>query len=130
MEDKLILEPGATAEEIATAQHIVSLEKAALNLWFNGQTSGYDRLWSHKSFSYFDGVVTERIDAHEGLNEMLKSIEGKLFARDGYQFVQPRVQLFGDTAILTFQLYADTTLIDMKYTASRSIIRRQTASCA
>lgn len=115
MEEKLIHEPGATAEQIATAEHIVGLEKGALDLWFNGQTSGYSNLWSRESFSYFDGVVTERIDTHEGIEEMLKSIEGKLFAHGGYRFEHPRVQLFGDTAILTFQLYADTTLIDMKY---------------
>ena len=115
MENKLILEPSATPEQIKTAEHIVNLEKTALNLWFNGQTKGYYDLWSKESFSYFDGVVTKRIDSHKEIEEVLKSIEGKLFAPDGYKFENPRVQLFGDTAILTYQLYAETTLIDMKY---------------
>lgn len=115
MENKIIIEPGATAEEKATAQHIVNLEKEALDLWFNGQTSGYSRLWSRESFTYFDGVITKRIDSHQQIEEVLKTIEGKLFAPEGYRFENPRVQLFGDTAILTFQLYARTTLIDMQY---------------
>lgn len=115
MENKIIIDPGATAEEKATAQHIINLEKEALDLWFNGQTSGYSRLWSRESFSYFDGVITKRIDSHQQIEEVLKTIEGKLFAPEGYRFENPRVQLFGDTAILTFQLYAKTTLIDMQY---------------
>lgn len=115
MIDKIILENGATADDMATAEHIVSLEKQALDQWFNGQTLGYDKLWSRESFSYFDGAVTKRIDSHEQIEEVLKTIEGKLFAPEGYHFENPRVQLFGDTAVLTFQLYAKTTLIDMKY---------------
>lgn len=115
MEEKLILEPGAKMDELATARHIVNLEKSALELWFNGQTSGYANLWSRASFSYFDGVVSHRIDSYEQIEEVLKSIEGKLFAPEGYRFEHPRVQLFGDTAILTYQLYAKTTLIDMPY---------------
>ncbi len=115
MKDKIILENSATAYDMVTAEHIVSLEKQALDLWFNGQTSGYDKLWSRESFSYFDGAVTKRIDSHEQIEEVLKTIEGKLFAPEGYRFENPRVQLFGDTAILTYQLYAKTTLIDMQY---------------
>lgn len=115
MEAKLILENNPSSEDMTTAQHIVDLEKGALALWFNGQTSGYNRLWSRESFSYFDGAVTKRIDSHEEIEEVLKTIEGKLFAHGGYHFENPRVQLFGNTAILTYQLYADTTLIDMKY---------------
>lgn len=115
MDNKLILEPGATPEQIETAEHIVDLEKAALNLWFNGQTKGYSDLWSRESFSYFDGVVAQRIDSYNDIVKVLESIDGKLYAPDGYKFENPRVQLFGDTAILTYQLYAKTTLIDMKY---------------
>ena len=115
MGEKLILEPHATKEDIANANHIWELEKAALALWFNGQTSGYNNLWSRQSFSYFDGVVEKRIDSHEDIEKVLQTIEGKLFAPDGYLLENPRVQIFGDTAILTFQIFAKTTLIDMKY---------------
>lgn len=93
---------------------IIGLEKAALDKWFKGDTSGYDRLWSRRSFSYFDGVVTERVDSHAAIEEVLKNIEGKLFA-DSYDFRNPRVQFGTDMAVLTYQLYAQTTLIDMEY---------------
>ncbi len=103
-----------TKEEKELADHIIGLEKAALDKWFNGDTSGYDRLWSKRSFSYFDGVVTRRVDDHETIAETLKGIEGKLFA-DHYDFRCPRVQLGVDMAVLTYQLFAKTTLIDMEY---------------
>lgn len=115
MEEDIIFEANATSNDIETAHHIVELEKAALELWFNGQTSGYNNLWSRESFSYFDSVSSVRIDSHAKIEEVLQTIEGRLFAHDGYDFRNPRVQLFGNTAILTFQLFADTTLLDMRY---------------
>lgn len=103
-----------SAEEQALAQHIIGLERAALDKWFAGDTSGYERLWSKRSFTYFDAVVTECIDSHAAIAEFLKTIDGKLFA-DSYDFRHPRVQIGQDMAVLTYQLFAKTTLIDMEY---------------
>lgn len=114
MEDKLIYEPNPTDEELKIAQQIVALERAALDKWFKGDTSGYNELWSRDSFSYCDGAFTERIDDHKTIEDFLSKVQGKLFA-DSYKFCHPRVQIFGDTAILIYQLFADTTLIDMNY---------------
>lgn len=107
-------EQNYTEEERKLAQHIIGLEKSALDKWFNGDTSGYEQLWSKHSFSYFDAVVAERIDDHATIAEFLKTINGKLFA-DSYDFRKPRVQIGENMAVLTFQLFAKTTLIDMKY---------------
>lgn len=103
-----------TPEERALAQHIICLEKAALDKWFKGDTSGYEELWSKRSFTYFDGVVTERVDDHAIIAAFLRTIDGKLFA-DNYDFRSPRVQFGTDMAVLTYQLFANTTLIDMAY---------------
>lgn len=101
-------------EECLLAEYIIGLEKAALDKWFKGNTSGYESLWSKHSFSYFDAVVTERIDNHAAIAEFLKTIEGKLFA-DNYDFRNARVQSGQDMAVLTYQLFAKTNLIDMEY---------------
>ena len=90
------------------------MEKAALDRWFKGDTSGYKELWSKRSFSYFDAVVDKRVDDYAAIAKFLDSIEGKLFA-DSYDFRNPRVQLGQDMAVLTFQLFAKTTLLDMEY---------------
>lgn len=103
-----------TEEERKLAQHIIGLEKAALGKWFKGDTSGYEQLWSKRSFTYFDAVVEKRVDDHATIAEFLKTIDGKLFA-DSYDFRNPRVQIGKDMAVLTYQLFAKTTLIDMEY---------------
>lgn len=109
-----VYEQQYSESERELANHIISLEKAALEKWFHGDTSGYRELWSKKSFTYFDGANPHRVDDHETIAEFLKTIEGKLFA-DHYDFCCPRVQFGNDMALLTFQLYAKTTLIDMQY---------------
>lgn len=101
-------------QERQLAEHIIGLERAALDKWFKGDTSGYEQLWSKRSFTYFDGVVTERVEDHATIAAFLKTIDGKLFA-DSYDFRAPRVQMGSDMAVLTYQLFADTSLIDMAY---------------
>lgn len=103
-----------TPEERALAEHIIGLERAALDKWFKGDTSGYEQLWSKRSFTYFDGVVTQRIEDHDTIAAFLKTIDGKLFA-ESYDFRLPRVQFGQDMAVLTYQLFAKTSLIDMQY---------------
>lgn len=101
-------------EECQLAEYIIGLERAALDKWFNGDTSGYEQLWSKRSFTYFDSVSDNRIDDHETIAQFLKTVEGKLFAKS-YDFRVPRVQIGKDMAVLTYQLFADTTLINMAY---------------
>ena len=103
-----------TDEERRLAEELIALERGALDKWFNGDTSGYAALWSRRSFTYFDGVVAERVENHETIEAFLKMLDGKLFA-DSYDFRNPRVQAGNDMAVLTYQLFAKTTLLDMAY---------------
>ena len=114
MKEKPAYELNYTKEERQLAEHIIELEKSALDKWFNGDISGYEELWSKNSFTYFDAVVTERVDDHATIAKFLETIKGKLFA-DSYDFRSPRVQIGQDMAVLTFQIFAKTTLIDMEY---------------
>ncbi|HGF7495810.1 TPA: DUF4440 domain-containing protein [Vibrio cholerae] len=107
-------EQNYTTKERELANHLIELEKKALDKWFNGDVSGYLALWSERSFTYFDAVVTERVEDFETITEFLKSINGKLFA-DSYDFRNPRIQFGKDMAVLTYQLFAKTNLIDMEY---------------
>ena len=94
---------------------IITLEKDALNKWFKGDTSGYLNLWSQKNFTYFDSFMDHCVDTYEEIKKfVLGNVEGKLFA-DTYNFKDPRVQVNSDTAILTYQLFAETSLNDMRY---------------
>lgn len=95
-------------EEQQLAEYLIGLEKAALDKWFNGDTSGYEQLWSKRSFTYFDSVSDKRIDDHETIAQYLKTIDGKLFAPN-YDFRVPRVQIGKDMAVLTYQLLPTRT---------------------
>lgn len=103
-----------TSEERILADHLINLEKAALGKFFKGNPSGYADLWSKHSFTYFDALVTERTDDHDTVMTFLNSIEGKLFA-ESFEFRSPRVQAGKDMAVLTYQLFSKTNLIDMEY---------------
>ena len=112
--DLPLYEQSRTDKEIGLAGHVIALEKSALDKFFKGDTSGYATIWSRRSFTYFDALVTERTDDHETVAKFLKSIEGKVFA-DSYEFRNPRVQAVKDMAVLTYQLFAKTNVIDMEY---------------
>ncbi|WP_143462334.1 nuclear transport factor 2 family protein [Levilactobacillus enshiensis] len=104
-----------TNETTTLTDKIIALEKDALDKWFKGDTSGYLTIWSQKSFSYFDSFKAKRVDSYADIKDfVLANVEGKLFA-DTYDFVTPRVQTSSDMAILTYQLFAKTTLNDMRY---------------
>ncbi len=97
------------------ASKIIQLEKDALDRWFKGDSSGYRALWSKHDFSYFDSVCDHRVDTHEEISEFVKgAVDGNLFA-EKYDFLNPRVQFGGDMAVLTYQLHANTNLINMHY---------------
>ena len=96
--EKPFYEQQYTAEERELAEHIIGLEKSALDKWFKGDTSGYERLWSKRSFTYFDAVVTERVDDHATIARFLETIEGKLHA-DSYDFRYCILFVFRNTVI-------------------------------
>lgn len=114
-------------EEQQLAEYLIGLEKAALDKWFDGDTSGYEQLWSKHSFTYFDSVSDKRVDDHETIAQFLKTIDGKLFAQS-YDFRVPRVQIGKDMAVLTYQLFADTSLINRPMTALKCSKRKKMAS--
>lgn len=104
-----------TNETDTLTAKIIALEKGALDKWFKGDTSGYLTLWSPTNFSYFDSSKPHRVDTYAEIKQfVLANVEGKLFA-DAYDFEDPRVQINGDMAVLTYQLYAKTSLNDMRY---------------
>jgi len=103
-----------TEEEKQLAEHIISLEEAALEKWFKGDTSGYAQLWSKRSFTYFDAVETKRLEDLGSMADLFQRVEGKL-AANSYEVRSPRVQAGLDMAVLTYQLFAKSNILDMEY---------------
>jgi len=82
------------------SQHVITLETQALQRWLNGDPSGFLDI-STEDVVYFDPFTTRRLN---GLNELMpyyEAIRGKIYA-ERFEIIDPRVQLVGDAAVLTF----------------------------
>ncbi len=87
-----------TQEE--TAKIIIATERAALNRWNKGDPSGFLEI-SAPDVVYFDPFQGRRIDGLETLTSYYESLRGK-FQIDRDEFINPKVQLCGDAAVLTY----------------------------
>jgi len=81
---------------------IMSIEKAALDRWSEGDTTGFIELGAEE-MTYFDPTLNTRLDGGDAFKKYLSSIHGK-FHIDRFEILNPKVQLHGDVGILTFNL--------------------------
>lgn len=107
-------------------KQVIKMERAALDKYYAGDMTGYYEIWSHDDFSYFDAGHAQRVDSFAEVKRFMdQNLAGKMHA-DTYRFESPRVQVHGDTAILTYQLFADTNFINMHYNVVE-VFQRNTA---
>lgn len=85
----------------AITKDILALERAALDRWGNGDPGGYLEINS-PDVSYFDPFLEHRLDGLGALTSLYESIRGKVKI-DQDEIINPRVQLVGGAAILTFE---------------------------
>lgn len=82
--------------------HIVAMERAALDRWGAGDPRGYLEIMA-PDVTYFDPSQEQRVDGLRAMTDLLVSWTGKIKV-DRYDMVSPIVQRHGDAAILTFNL--------------------------
>ena len=88
---------------------IIALERSALDKWSQGNTHGYidigadDVTW----FDFMPGAQP-RIEGLEAVRNYMASLAGQIPPHT-YDIVNPKVQVYGNTAILTFHWKASTT---------------------
>lgn len=58
---------------------------------------------SSAEMTYFDPSLEKRLDGSKAFSELCKSAEGK-FTIDEYEMVDPKVQVYGEIAILSYNL--------------------------
>lgn len=87
--------------EAEIAAHIVGLERASLERWGRGDPDGFLEITS-PDVSYFDPFTERRLDGLAALRELYDTIRGKVHI-DRFEILEPRVQVAGDVAILTFR---------------------------
>jgi ketosteroid isomerase-like protein len=88
--------------ESLKAGEIIALERAALDVWSLGDPSGVIALLAPE-VTYFDPYQKARVDGFEALQAFYGSIAGT-FSIARYEMIAPKVQLSGDTAVLSFNL--------------------------
>ncbi|MBI5891423.1 MAG: DUF4440 domain-containing protein [Nitrosomonadales bacterium] len=96
-------------EEIART--LVALERTALDRWGAGDPSGYLEI-SAPDVVYFDPFLERRLDGLAALTAWYESLRGSIRI-DRYELIEPKVQVCGEAAVLTFNLnsYTGTTLM-------------------
>jgi ketosteroid isomerase-like protein len=90
-------------------QEVIALERSALDKWSQGNTLGYIEI-SADDLTWFDFTPGRqpRIEGLEAMRNFLAPL-GQQIPHHTYELVDPRVQVYGSTAILTFHWSATTT---------------------
>ena len=93
---------GYAQEKMQIDEMIITLERAALERWNNGDPSGFLEL-SAADVVYFDPLLEKRIDGLENLTKLYESIRGQVKV-ERYEMIDPLVQSSGEMAVLTYNL--------------------------
>ena len=81
---------------------IIALERSALDRWGKGDPQGYLETYAAE-VTYFDPMVGRRLDGLPVVRRVLASISGKVRV-DRFEMIDPQVRIYGDVAVLTFNL--------------------------
>ncbi len=84
------------------AAQLIAMEKAALEEWNRGNPDGYLDIYA-SDVTYFDPYLEKRIDGFDAIKSLYDNIRGQVSVTS-YEFMNPNVQVAGNTAILTFNL--------------------------
>lgn len=79
--------------------------RQALDRWGNGDIQGPLELYA-PDITYFDPLQEKRVDGIEAMRRLYAPLAGKLKIAH-YEIKDPKVQRYGDVAILTFNLVDD-----------------------
>ncbi len=82
--------------------HLLGLERAALDRWSGGDPRGY-AMAAADDITYFDDIgAKEGVFGAESARAYLTSLE-EVLPPHRYEMVRPHVQVYGDTAIVSFR---------------------------
>lgn len=86
-------------------QELVALERAALDRWIRIDPDGYLGLFAPE-ITYFDPQREKRVDGLAAMQTLFAPLRGMKspFTDPRYDMINPKVQLHGDVALLTFNL--------------------------
>jgi len=89
---------------------LIAKERAALDRWGKGDPGGFIELTAPEVV-YFDPYLEKRLDGREALKSYYASLAGKIKI-DRCELLDPKVQVHGDVAVLTFNYVSWSTIGD------------------
>lgn len=90
------------------AKEVLALEQVALERWGKGDPDAYLDITAD-DVSYFDPFLNQRLDGIESLRKWYGAYRGRV--RISFDEIdEPRVQVMGDTAILTMQFISHSSV--------------------
>lgn len=92
--------PNSTTN-LGVAETIIELERGALKRWGQGDPEGFLEI-SAPDLSYFDPFAERRLDGIAALRSLYDPLRGQIHI-DRFDIIEPRVQVAGDVAVLTFR---------------------------
>ena len=98
-------------EEITAT--LIAMERTALDRWGAGDPSGYLEI-SAPDVVYFDPFQERRLDGLDALTALYESLRGAIRI-DRYDLIEPKVQVCGEAAVLTFNLNSCTGTTVMRW---------------
>jgi hypothetical protein len=101
------------SKETEIASLILSMERTALDRWGKGDPSGYLEI-SSPDVVYFDPYLERRLDGLKALTEYYEKIRGQVRI-DRDEMISPRVQVYGEAAVLTFNYVSYTGKTQMRW---------------
>ncbi len=96
----------------AQTDAVISLERAALDRWGNGDPHGFLDTYAQE-VTYFDIATERRLDGHAAMTDYYRPITGKIKVTS-YEMIAPKVQRHGDVAVLTYNLRSEAVQPDGK----------------
>jgi ketosteroid isomerase-like protein len=91
-----------TTEARTTADHIVMLERSALDRWGKGDPGGFLDVYG-ADVTYFDPLTAVRIDGHQAMVDYYRPWVGKIHVAR-YDMLNSHVVVDGNMALLTYNL--------------------------
>jgi ketosteroid isomerase-like protein len=94
-------------------EELVALERSALDRWIKFDPQGYLDLQAPE-VTYFDPFTESRVDGLDAMQVRVAPMKNMKppFTDPRYEMINPKVQIHGDVALLTFNLVNYGTLPD------------------
>ena len=98
------------------AEIVMGMERTALERWGRGDPDGFIDITAEE-VSYFDPFTAQRLDGLSALRSWYDQVRGKI-SIDWFEMIEPRVQIAGGLAVLTYRFDSHGSEGSMRWNAS------------